>query len=300
MPPKICQFYITLRCNAFCEFCDVWSKEEYKKEEKYKEAPISRISTILEDLKEKGIEELRITGGEPLVYDDLPYVLTKAKQLGLKTVLFTNCILYPERAKEIKGLVDQLFFSLDYPYKEKHDRSRGRSSFNRLVKSIEVATRLKEDPIIFYTVTRDSILYLPETIEFCEKFSLDVYLNPVYDFAGMPGFNRDSIDYIRYYGRRKNVFVNLAMLEFVKKKGNGIVWPRCRASETVVTLLPSGEIVSPCFFNQGGRQGKELLCASCMRWPYMLPSFLVGFDKYRFLDWYSKNKWKKNKGVLVK
>ena len=224
----------------------------------------------------------------------------KAKQLGLKTVLFTNCILYPERAKEIKGLVDQLFFSLDYPYPEKHNRSRGRSVFNSVIKSIEAATHLKEEAAIFYTITRDSILYLPETIEFCEKFSIDLYVNPVYDFAGTQGFDSDSLAYIQYYGRRKNVFVNLAMLEFIRKRGNSIVWPRCRASQNIVTLLPSGKIVSPCFFNQGGRQGKELVCSGCMRLPYMLPSFKVGFDKYRLLDWYSKYRFENRKKELVR
>ena len=114
MPPKICQFYLTLRCNATCEFCDFWNKKEFEKEDKYKEAPSDKILSALEDLKEKGIEELRITGGEPLLYDELPLILGKAKQLGLKTTLFTNCLLYPERAKEIQGQVDQLFFSLDY------------------------------------------------------------------------------------------------------------------------------------------------------------------------------------------
>lgn len=292
MPPKICQFYITLNCNATCEFCDCWSKEAYQKEEKYQEAPTEKTLSALEELKEKGIAELQVTGGEPLLYDNLPLVLGKAKQLGLKTTLFTNCVLYPERAKEIKGLTEKIFFSMDYPYPEMHNRSRGRSAFNRLIKSIEAATHLKEEAAIFYTVTRDSILYLPEAIEFCEKFSIDLYINPVYDFAGTQGFNPDSLDYIRYYGRRKNVFVSLAMLDFIKKRGNNIAWPRCRAKQNVITLLPSAETVSPCFFNQGGRQGKELVCSGCMRWPYMLPSFALGFDKYRFLDWYSKYKWK--------
>ncbi|NQU17502.1 MAG: radical SAM protein [Candidatus Saganbacteria bacterium] len=295
MLPKICQFYLTLRCNATCEFCDFWSESKYQEDDKYKEAPTDKILSVLEELKDRGVEELRITGGEPLLYDNLPHVLGKARQLDLKTILITNCILYAERSKEIQGMVDQLFFSLDYPYPEKHNRSRGRSVFNKLIRSIEAATHLKEDPAILYTVTRDSILYLPETIEFCEKFNINLFLNPVYDFSGTQGFNPDSVAYLKYYGRRKNVFVNLAMLEFIKNRGNNLAWPRCRASQNVVTLLPSGQTVSPCFFNQEGRQGKNVACSSCMRWPYMVPSFSSGFDKYRFFDWYSKYIWKQRK-----
>ncbi|MFC1496188.1 radical SAM protein [Candidatus Margulisiibacteriota bacterium] len=290
MNPKICQFYITLKCNATCEFCDIWHRSEYQ------DAP--EITAMehekgLKALRRKGVEELRITGGEPLLYDELPQVLKIAKELGFKISLFTNCYHYPERAKEIKNLVNTFYFSIDYPYPEQHNRSRGRSLFNNIIRSIEKATHLKENIVMFYTVTRDSILYLPEIVEFCDKFSVNVILNPVYDFAGTQGFNPDSIDYMRYFGRRKNVFVNLALLQFIASRGNSIAFPRCRARESVVTMLPSGKTVAPCFYNQGGKQGKESVCISCMRWPYMLPSFTIGFDRYKILDLYSKRLWSK-------
>jgi len=281
----ICQFYLTLRCNVECEFCDVWSNPSYQKEEKYQEAPTEKILIVLENVRERGVEELHITGGEPLLYEKLGLFLEKAKKIGLKTSLSTNCLLYPDRAEEIKGLLDTLYFSLDYPFAEEHNRSRGRPLFNKVIKSIETATRLKENAVIFYTLTRDSVLYLPEMVEFCDKFNINCYLNPVYDFSGTQGFEKATLDSIRYFAKRKNVFIHPAVLEFIKNRGNNIARPRCRAAETVITVLPSGRFASPCFFNQAGREGKEDICVSCMRWPYMLPSFAVGFDRYRFLDW---------------
>ena len=64
MPPKICQFYLTLRCNATCEFCDFWNESKYQEKDKYKEAPTEKILSVLEELKDQGVDELRITGGE--------------------------------------------------------------------------------------------------------------------------------------------------------------------------------------------------------------------------------------------
>jgi MoaA/NifB/PqqE/SkfB family radical SAM enzyme len=137
-------------------------------------------------------------------------------------------------------------------------------------------------------MTRDSVRFLPEMVELAEKLRVLIHLNPVYDFLGTQGFEEATISHIRYYFGRRNVLVNLALLEFVKRGGNRAIFPRCKARETTVTILPDGKRVAPCFFNPGGRQGREDICSSCMRWPYMLPSFSKGLDKYFWLDLYSK------------
>ncbi len=219
--------------------------------------------------------------------EDLPQILKEAKELGLKVRLTTNGILYPEKGRSLVGLLDRLFISLDYPFAEGHDRSRGVDCFHHVIQGIKLAQELGQEPIIKFTMTRDSVLFLPEMVELAERMKVFVHLNPVYDFFGTQGYEPATISHIRYYFRRKSVLVNLAALEFIKNGGNRVILPRCRAKETVITIMPDGERVSPCYFNSGGRQGREDICSSCMRWPYMLPSFSKGLDKYRLLDLYS-------------
>jgi len=137
-------------------------------------------------------------------------------------------------------------------------------------------------------MTRDSVRFLPEMVDLAGKIGVILNLNPVYDFMGTQGFEQSTYSYIRYYGRRRNVRLNLAALEFVRSGGNRVYLPRCRAKETTVTILPDGSRISPCFYNPGGRQGVEDVCSSCMRWAYMLPSFSVGWDKYYWLNRYSE------------
>ena len=276
--PKVCHYYVTLRCNDTCEFCKIWQEPGYRdiRESDYQE--------ILENLKTEGIRNLNIAGGEPLLREDLPQILKKAKELNFETQLTTNGILYPEKARELKGLVGKLFFSLDYPIAEEHDRSRGVECFHQVIQSIKLARELGEKPGINFTMTRDSIRFLPEMIELAEKLNASVYLNPVYDFYGSQGFEDATISHIRYYFRRKNVLLNLAVIEFVKNRGNRVILPRCRAKETTLTILPDGKKVAPCFFNPGGKQGREAVCSGCMRWPYMIPSFGRGLDKYFWLN----------------
>ncbi|MFA4967847.1 MAG: radical SAM protein [Candidatus Margulisiibacteriota bacterium] len=287
MGSKTCLYYITFQCNDMCEFCQVWNDKELQAIE---DTSIEKHIENLKSAKSLGVKTLEVTGGEPLLYEKLPEFLTEAKRIGFKIDLYTNGILYPERAKSISGLADKIYFSLDYPIRDDHDRSRGLTCFSSVLASINLAKELKEKPAVLYTVTRDSIRFLPEMIEIAEKMKVEVYLNPVYDFHGLHGFEKESLDYIKYYFNRQRVRVNLAALEFIKNGGNNTVWPRCRVRSTTVTYLPDGNRAAPCLYNRGGEEGKSAECIGCTRWPYMLPSFSIGFDKYRVLYEWSKHK----------
>ena len=280
MTPLICNYFVTLRCNDACEFDAAWPNEEYQQ---MAEKPYD-----LSLLKRAGIRRLDIAGGEPLLRADLPEILGRAKALGLATTLMTNGLLYKERAGELAGLAGRIYFYLDYPMAEEHDRSRGVECFTETLAALKLAKASGERPIIQFTLTRDSVRFLPEMVELSEKLAVPVRLSPVSDFYGTQGFAGATIDHIRYFARRRNVLASLAALEFTRAGGNRTLWPRCRAKETTVTVLPDGRRVEPCLFNQGGKQGRENVCSSCMRWSYMVPSFQVGLDKYYWLNLYSK------------
>ncbi|MFH2034146.1 MAG: radical SAM protein [Candidatus Margulisiibacteriota bacterium] len=296
MNPRICNFYITFQCNDTCEFCQVWQSSGYSSYDLRASEDKQGIGIKLEELKKRGIQILNIDGGEPLLVEHLPRVIEKAKELGIFIRLFTNGIVYPDRAKELRGLSDEICFAMDYPSADAHDRSRGIESFSELISSLKTARELGEKAILFFTMTRDSVLYLPEAVELAEKHGTILQLNPVYDFNGTQGFDKDTVRHIRYFFKRKSVRLDLAVLEFARNRGNSVLLPRCRASQAVLTLLPDLKEVGPCLYNQGGRQGREDICSSCMRWPYIEPSFKIGFDKYRMLHIYSK--WYNSKKLI--
>lgn len=289
---RVCHFYVTLRCNDTCEFCACWRDYppplpgEPPREEG--ELGAAGLEPLLRRLRREGIKTLNITGGEPLLRSDLPQILQLAKELGFQTELTTNGILYPERAKELRGLSEIIFFSIDHPHPEGHDQSRGVSCFTTVLEGIKLARQQGERVIITYTLTRENVRFLPEMVELAERLGVFLQLNPVYDFAGTQGFTKMTLDHIRYYARRAHVLINLAALLFIEAGGNKTFLPRCRAKETTVTILPDGRLVAPCFFNQGGVEGRSDVCSSCLRWPYMLPSFTLGLDKYFWWHWYSE------------
>jgi MoaA/NifB/PqqE/SkfB family radical SAM enzyme len=267
---------------------------------KPKEASFSEISKNLGKIKEMGVEDLKLSGGEPLLSEKLPDILKKARSLNFNITLTTNAILYPEKSKDLKGLIDKLIFSMDYPFAEGHDRSRGVECFSSLFESIKIAKELNENVFLLFTLTRDSIRFLPEAVDFSERHKIFLQINPVYDFIGTQGFEKNTLNYIKYYFKREYILINLAVLEFLKSGGNNTLFPRCRAVDTVVTMMPDGSFVLPCFFNPTHKifiedyekhletakreQGKRSNCLGCTRWPYMVPSFKNKFDRYLIWD----------------
>ena len=97
--PVLCNYYLTYRCNATCDFCDIWEKpSQYVELEKYKRNLI--------ELKKLKVKVIDFTGGEPLLHRGLGQMLTLAKEAGFITTVTTNCLLYPKRAKELQGKID--------------------------------------------------------------------------------------------------------------------------------------------------------------------------------------------------
>ena len=132
--PILCNYYVTYRCNATCNFCDIWEKPSpYVTLENFREN--------LRDLKKLGVKVIDFTGGEPLLHRQIDVLLAEAKQAGMITTITTNTLLYPKLAERLKGKIDMLHFSLDSPDEAEHNISRGVKCFDILLESIQSGFR---------------------------------------------------------------------------------------------------------------------------------------------------------------
>jgi MoaA/NifB/PqqE/SkfB family radical SAM enzyme len=107
--PMILSYFVTFRCNLRCGYCD-YTDPMYR--EKYPEIDTDHAIRLLEICR-AGIPSLAISGGEPLLRDDIIEILSAARHLNYKPItLFTNSLLLPER-EEVLDYVDFLQISLD-------------------------------------------------------------------------------------------------------------------------------------------------------------------------------------------
>jgi MoaA/NifB/PqqE/SkfB family radical SAM enzyme len=107
--PYHCQFQITRRCNAKCIYCRAWSSRPLD------ELSLEEISVLSENLELAGVKSVVITGGEPLLRNDIVEAISIFKKNHLLVRLQTNGLLLDVRmASRLLGAgLDDLYVSLD-------------------------------------------------------------------------------------------------------------------------------------------------------------------------------------------
>lgn len=242
--PRLLTYYVTTACNARCSFCTIWQQPPVF-------ADKTDVIRNCRDSRKLGTRFVDFTGGEPLLYQPLAEVLHEAKKMGFYTSITTNTLLYPEKADELKKKVDFLLFSIDGT-QEYHDRNRGVQCFSTLIKSIEYALQIKEQPELLFTVTNDSILFLNEIYSLARFYNLMLLINPIFDYFGNQGLNREHCTQLRAFGKKRGVFVNNALLQLIETGGNDITRPRCKAMDAVIVISPENTLVYPCYHHAQG------------------------------------------------
>ncbi|BAL81277.1 GTP 3',8-cyclase MoaA [Caldisericum exile] len=92
------RFSVTERCNFRCAYCT-----SYKDDEIAKEPSLSDIEFILKGVYSLGFRKVRITGGEPLLRNDIVDIVRTSKLIGFdEVVLTTNAYRLKDIAYDLK------------------------------------------------------------------------------------------------------------------------------------------------------------------------------------------------------
>ncbi len=311
----LCNYYITYRCNAYCEFChfgihDNFNNTPYAKLEHFK--------SNVKQLAGLGVKFIDLTGGEPLLHKDIHLMAEFAKNLNMQTSITSNALLYPKSADKLAGKINLLHFSLDSPDEDEHNRIRKVNCYGHVFKSLEIAKSLGEFPDILFTVTDETYLKLPRMHEIASKAGLLLIINPVFSYFGNSGLSEKAIDYLDEYASGKNdVYMNKGFLKLRRNGGNDINNPLCKAVSRVVVISPYNEIILPCYhfgnvkipidkpikkIRESERvkylqkmEGRFDFCKGCTVNCYFEPSFAFPTNFYALASLSSKFKYGYNK-----
>jgi len=243
-PPFFCNYWVTYRCNSRCEFCNIWRNESLNN---VQDADVYHVKKNLEDLKKIGVKMIDFTGGEPLLHKDLPQILAYAKKLGFFVKLSTNGIIYPNRAEEIQGLVSRLYISLDTTSKEQYKRIRGIDGYDKVIESLQIAKKLKQNSCVLYTVTDETIQNIAPLVHFCRENKVVVYMHPCFSYFGNKKLNTVYIARMKKYFWHPYVRMSLPDLDFYVQDGNDTDHPRCKVGRSTLDISPDNCLTIPCF-----------------------------------------------------
>ncbi|WP_243678922.1 radical SAM protein [Vulcanisaeta distributa] len=114
---------ITYRCNLKCIHCYINAIQGLSRDELTTEEALR----VVDDAHELRTPLLIISGGEPLIREDITDVMRRANDYGIKVSLSTNgTLITRDWALKLKELnVQYVGISIDSPIPEVHDKIRG-------------------------------------------------------------------------------------------------------------------------------------------------------------------------------
>lgn len=151
---------MTRRCNLRCFHCITACGEAPKDE-------MSTESAILATrrMAELGCIRLMITGGEPLMREDIFTILKTCKRRGMELGLLTNGLTVNRYVvSELSSLLSSIGVSLDGAVERTHDAIRGKGSFKKACRAISHFSRTL--PVSAYiAVSSNNFREIEATIE---------------------------------------------------------------------------------------------------------------------------------------
>lgn len=241
----ICHYYLTYECNCRCDYCPVW------KDAAFDISIVPSVSTVevnLSSLKRIGCVEINFTGGEPLLYGELPAVARMAKERGFFVSLSTNGLLSSKKMAPAAAFLDRVYVSLDYPAQNEHDSVKAQECFLEALDTIDMASSHGIEPVINYSLSRDSIRFLPELMELAQEKRVKAKLSPVHHCPALEGYERISLEYISRYAKNNNTIFDRQLFELLKRGGVDPRRPACRIMDNLITISPDDHIILPCIW----------------------------------------------------
>jgi len=136
-PGKVCAVVFTYGCSLRCPYCH---NPELVIEKFNRDIRVTQ-KYFFDFLKKRvgKLDGVVITGGEPLIYDDLDVFISKIKKLGFLVKLDTNG-MHPDKLQEIidKGIVDYIAMDVKYPKSSYIELTGGKSAYKKISKSIQI------------------------------------------------------------------------------------------------------------------------------------------------------------------
>jgi heme b synthase len=159
--PRLVALELTASCNLRCKHCRASAARQRDPEELTTE----EVKKVIDDIASFSSPILILTGGEPLLREDIYEIAGHATQRGLRVVLGTNGTLLDEEAalKLKEAGVKRVSISIDCAYAEEHDAFRGvHGSYEKALRGIQACKKAGLEFQVNTTVTKRNLAELEQ------------------------------------------------------------------------------------------------------------------------------------------
>ncbi|MFK5984224.1 MAG: heme d1 biosynthesis radical SAM protein NirJ [Pseudomonadota bacterium] len=187
-PGPVVIWNLIRRCNLTCKHCYSISADTHFKGE----LDTQQVYSVMDDLKAYGVPVLILSGGEPLLRDDIYELSKHAKEMGFYVGLSTNGTLIDENNIDKIAAVgyDYVGISID-GIKSTHDEFRRKEgAFDASIKGIQLCHQHGIKIGLRFTLTQDNAHELPQLLELMEREKVEKFYLSHLNYAGRGNKNR--------------------------------------------------------------------------------------------------------------
>lgn len=181
--PNMMSFAVNDICNATCEHCSFFTAVEEKNRNIL---TLEQAQQLIQDAQDLGVSVINIVGGEPLMREDLPKIISSINKDLSTVTLFTNGWDLANKAKDLRRAgLDSIYISIDAASSDKHDRFRNKQGlFDSAIKGIRKAKELGFTTGISTTMTPES--YQDGELERIIELGKQIGIHEVLVFDALP------------------------------------------------------------------------------------------------------------------
>src|SRR6202158_5875771 len=195
-PLRSLRVSVTDRCNLRCNYC--MPQEEYVWLPRQELLTFEEIARLVDVFTSLGVEDVRLTGGEPLLRHDVAGLvrMLAANPRIRDLAMTTNGVLFAEHAEELRAAgLHRVTLSLDTLRPERFLALTGRDTHAQVLAGIAAARRagfakLKLDTVVLRGTNDDE---LADLIEFGREASAEVRFIEYMDVGGATEWSLDKV-----------------------------------------------------------------------------------------------------------
>jgi len=161
--PDIVFLKLTSKCNHNCKYC--------YDSKKHPDMSFSKLKDLFKLISERGVKAIVLTGGEPLIREDIDSIFHEIKKYGIKIYLDTNGDFFFKYKDIIDKYVTILGLPLDYPSEDSSYRNS--ENFKNVMSILSYYSKKKGvKPLIRIgtVITKENIGYLPDIADLLKKY----------------------------------------------------------------------------------------------------------------------------------
>jgi MoaA/NifB/PqqE/SkfB family radical SAM enzyme len=244
--PLSVSYFITLKCNLRCSYC-------HDLKPNYPELSTDQIFELLVKIRPK-CPGLYITGGEPLLRNDITPILKKAKELKFKPIWMITNAFNIDKNIDCLEYLDYLVVSLDSLNTKKWDEILGvNGAAIRIINNIKSVAKLQDEydfiMVANNVINKALIDDAYDVITFCDDNDIYLAPQPIDSWMSEPEnlFSNPSyiqlIDDIKTIKRNgsRNIVVSNVFLDTISRCFTKNCYPTMNPR-----IYPDGAVFYPC------------------------------------------------------